>query len=124
MTSSVNNPTPAQALAEARADVTAARDAANHGDRYRQGQYARAAIDAAATAILDPDSSQREIVAARFFLRESLGLDGRANDCGADSIDTEQESCGLSDEDREWLANYLNNRRPAQRTRADSGLSL
>ena len=92
--------TPAQALAEARDDISIARDAAAGGDAHRRGQYARSAIDSAATTLLDPDASDHEVIAARYFLREGLALGGRPDTCRAAAIDTETEACALNDDDR------------------------
>lgn len=105
------DPTATEALDEARADITTAWQAAKAGDAHRRDQYAQSAIDSAATTLLDAGASEREIVAARYFLREGLSLEGQANSCGADSIDTEREASALSDEDRQWLDNYLGKRR-------------
>lgn len=103
-------PTAREALDEARFDITSARVARREGDALRQGQYARAAIDSAATTLLDPAATRREVVAARFFLRSGLALDGRANTCGDDSIHTDEEASGLSPEDQAWLQTYLQSR--------------
>lgn len=59
-------PTAREALDEARRDILAAQEAAQHGDRHRRTQYARSAIDSAATTLLDPSASEPEVVAARF----------------------------------------------------------
>lgn len=47
-------PTAREALDEARDDITFARQAALSGDDSRRAQYAMAAIDSAATTLLDP----------------------------------------------------------------------
>lgn len=99
-----------EALDEARFDITSAQRALQDGDGLRQTQYARAAIDSAATTLLDPAATRREVVAARFFLSAGLALDGRANTCGADSIHTDEEASGLSPDDQAWLQNYLRTR--------------
>jgi hypothetical protein len=100
-------PTAREALDDARRDITAAHEAAQQGDQHRRTQYARAAIDSAATTLLDPSASEPEVVAARFFLNEGLALDGRANTCGADSIHTDEEVSALSAEQQAWLRDYL-----------------
>lgn len=110
----MTDPTAADALDEARADITYARLAARHGDQDRRGQYARRAIDAAATTLLDPAATDRQVVAARFFLAEGLAQDGRTNACGADTIHTDEEARGLSEEDQRWLDEYLAHRLAAQ----------
>lgn len=107
--------TAADALDEARADIAHARIAASDGDEDRRGQYARSAIDAATTTLLDPSATARQVVAARFFLSEGLTLDGRANACGADKVHTDDEARGLCKEDQRWLDEYLANR-PADQT--------
>lgn len=65
------DPTARDALDEARSEILAAREAAEHGDHHRRAQYARSAIDSAATTLLDPSASEPEVVAARFFLHEA-----------------------------------------------------
>jgi hypothetical protein len=118
-----HDPTPQEALDEARDDVENARHAAASGDDHRRSQYARSAIDAAATTLLDPTCEDKEVVAARYFLREALALDGQAHSCGSDSIDTPQEASTLSDADRQWLEDYLASR-PHRGHRSDVDLSL
>jgi hypothetical protein len=113
-----------EALDEARADITNARIAAGDGDEYRRGQHARSGIDAAATTLMDPTATARQVVAARFFLAEGLALDGRANACGADKIHTADEARGLSEEDQNWLDDYLANRSAAQSPSYDYSLGL
>lgn len=119
-------PTAREALDEARFDITSAQQALCDGDDQRQAQYARAAIDSAATTLLDPSATHREVVAARFFLSTGLALDGRANTCGADSIHTDDEASGLTPADQLWLQNYLRTRghqsRPA--LAVDDGIGL
>ena len=105
-----NEPTAAEALDEARRDIGLARTFDVEGDHYRRGQYARSAIDLAATSLLDPTASEREVVAARSFLKEALALDGRANAYGSDQIHTEDEAAALSEDDQRWLDDYLANR--------------
>lgn len=114
----------ADALDEARTDITHARIAASDGDENRRGQYARWAIDAAATTLLDPSATARQVVAARFFLAEGLALDGRANACGADKIHTDDEARGLCKEDQCWLDEYLANRPADQTCCHQNGLEL
>lgn len=118
-----HDPTPQEALDEARDDIDNARHAAASGDHHRRSQYARSAIDAAATTLLDPTCENKEVVAARYFLREALALDGQANACGSDSIDTPHEASTLSDADRQWLEDYLASR-PHRTHQADAGLAL
>ncbi len=115
----MTDPTPAEALDEARTDIRSAWDADDAGDAHRRHQYARSAIDSAAETLLDPGASDREVVAARYLLREGLSLDGQANSCGADSIDTDREANELSVEDRQWLQTYLGKRRPTAEHRHD-----
>ncbi len=119
-------PTAREALDEARFDITSAQDALHDGDDLRQARYARAAIDSAATTLLDPAATRREVVAARFFLSAGLALDGRANTCGADSIHTDEEASGLSPDDQAWLRNYLQTReqRTLHTLSADDSLEL
>lgn len=104
-------PTAREALDEARDDITFARQAALSGDDTRRAQYAIAAIDSAATTLLDPAATPPEVVAARFFLHEGLALDGRAGACGADSIHTEDEASALDADAQAWLQNYLSTQR-------------
>jgi len=92
-----------QALAQARNEINKARVAAAGGDTRRQGKYARAAIDYATTSLVDPAATQREVVAAHYFLSEALALDARGNTCGVELIDIEREASGLADEDQLWL---------------------
>jgi len=115
-----------EALDEARLDIAAAQDALRDGDDLRRAQYAQAAIDSAATTLLDPAAIRREVVAARFFLSAGLALDGRANTCGADSIHTDEEASGLSPEDQAWLRNYLQTReqRTLHALSADNSIGL
>lgn len=101
------DPTAREALDTARDVITVARQAALAGDDTLRARYAMAAIDSAATALLDPAASPPEVVAARFFLREGLALDGRAGTCGADSIHTEEESSVLDADAQAWLQSYL-----------------
>lgn len=119
-----HDPTPQDALDEARDDIDNARHAAASGDDHRRSQYARSAIDAAATTLLDPTCENKEVVAARYFLREALELDGQTNSCGSDSIDTSQEASALSDADRQWLQDYLANRPHQAHCANDVGLTL
>lgn len=119
------DPTARDALDDARREILAARDAAQRGDQHRRTQYARSAIDSAATTLLDPSASQPEVVAARFFLHEGLALDGRADSCGADSIHTDEEVSALTADQQAWLRNYLQTQRdrePVQSARHDAGL--
>lgn len=104
-------PTAREALDEARDDITFARQAALSGDDAGRAQYAMAAIDSAATTLLDPAATPPEVVAARFFLHEGLALDGRAGACGADSIHTEDEASALDADAQAWLQNYLSTQR-------------
>ncbi|MGV2581495.1 hypothetical protein [Mycobacterium avium] len=104
-------PTAREALDEARDDIIFARQAALIGDDARRAQYAMAAIDSAATTLLDPAATPPEVVAARFFLHEGLALDGRAGACGADSIHTEDEASALDADAQAWLQNYLSTQR-------------
>lgn len=117
-------PTAREALDEARRDITAAHEAAQLGDQHRRTQCARAAIDSAATTLLDPSASEPEVVAARFFLNEGLALDGRANTCGADSIHTDEEVSALSAEQQAWLRDYLQTQRDREPVSAghDAGI--
>jgi hypothetical protein len=103
----VMEPTADQALVRAHHELNEARAAAASGDARRQGEYARAAIDSATTSMVDPAATQREIVAAHFFLSEALALDGRGNTCGAELIDIEHEASALADDDRLWLQNIV-----------------
>jgi hypothetical protein len=96
-----------QALAQARNEINKARVAAAGGDTRRQGEYARAAIDYATTSLVDPAATQREVVAAHYFLSEALALDARGNTCGVELIDIEREASGLADEDQLWLRKVL-----------------
>jgi hypothetical protein len=102
-----SEPAASDALAQARDDINEAREAFLRGDGDRQAQCARSAIDSAATILVDPGASRREVVAAHSFIREALALDGRSNTCGAQSIDVAQEASTLPPEDRKWLQNYL-----------------
>lgn len=120
----MTDPTPADALDDARADIISARIAAKSGDGDRREHWARAAIDAAATTLVDPSASARQVVAARFFLAEGLALDGRANTCGADTIHTEDEARGLCEDDQRWLDDYLANRPAAESLSHDYSLGL
>ena len=120
----MSEPTPAEALDEARANITYARIAANDGDKYQCRQYAQSAIDAAATTLLDPAATARQVVAARSFLAEGLALDGRANACGADTIHTNEEAHCLCEEDQRWLDEYLASRPTAQSSSYDYSLRL
>ncbi|WP_204809375.1 hypothetical protein [Mycobacterium riyadhense] len=108
------DPTPAEALDDARSDIISARIAAHDGNEDRRSYWACAAIDAAATILVDPTASARQVVAARSFLAEGLALDGRANTCGAETIDTDEEARALGDADQRWLDDYLANRPAAQ----------
>jgi hypothetical protein len=112
------DPTARDALDEARSEILAAREAAEHGDHRRRTQYARSAIDSAATTLLDPSASEPEVVAARFFLHEGLALDGRPNSCGADSIHTDEEVSALSADQQAWLRGYLQTQRRREPVRA------
>jgi hypothetical protein len=96
----MTQPTAADALDEARVEINWARSAAADGDEYRRAQYARSAIDSAATTLLDPTATNRQVVAARFYLNEGLALDGRPNTCGADQIHTDEEAAALSEGDQ------------------------
>jgi hypothetical protein len=107
MTMTIKEPTASEALAQARDDINAAREAFMRADGHRQAQCARSAIDSAATILVDPAATPREVVAAHSFLREALALDGRPNTCGAESIDTVREASTLPPEDQKWLQNYL-----------------
>lgn len=120
----MTEPTPADALDDARTDILQARMAARGGDEELREHYAQAAVDAAATTLIDPTSSARQVVAARFFLAEGLALEGRANACGADSIHTDEEARGLSDDDQRWLDEYLANRAATQTHSYDYSLGL
>jgi hypothetical protein len=102
-TMTIEEPTASEALAQARVDIHEARDAFMRADAMRQAQFARSAIDRAATMLMDPRATAREVVAAHSFLREALALDGRPNTCGAESIDTVREASTLPPEDQEWL---------------------
>ena len=113
-----------QALAQARDEINKARVAAADGDTRRQGEYARAAIDYATTSLVDPAATQREVVAAHYFLSEARG-----NTCGVELIDIEREASGLADEDQLWLRKVLrtagNNINDAQHRRGmESGAGL
>ena len=102
-TMTIEGPTASEALAQARDDIYEARKAFMRADRHRQAQSARSAIDSAATILVDPHATPREVVAAHSFLREALALDGRPNTCGAESIDTVREASTLCPEDQKWL---------------------
>ena len=102
-TLTIEEPTASEALAQARDDINEAREAFMRADGHRQAQCARSAIDSAATLLVDPRATPREVVAAHSFLREALALDGRPNTCGAESIDTVREASTLSPEDQKWL---------------------
>ncbi|ASX03547.1 hypothetical protein [Mycobacterium intracellulare] len=102
-----SEPTAREALDAARDEITSARQAALSGNDSLRSEYAMAAIDSAATALLDPEATPPEVVAARFFLHEGLALDGRAGACGADSIHTEDEASALDADAQAWLQNYL-----------------
>lgn len=117
-------PTAREALDDARRDITAARDAARRGDEHRRTQYARSAIDCAATTLLDPSASDSEVVAARFFLNEGLTLDGRANTCGADAIHTDEEISALSADQQAWLRDYLQTQREREPVHAGHDASI
>src|SRR5882757_7778825 len=106
-TMTIEEPTASEALAQARDDINEAREAFMRADGHRQAQCACAAIDSAATILVDPGATRREVVAAHSFLREALALDGRPNTCGAESIDTVGEASALPPEDQKWLQNYL-----------------
>lgn len=116
------DPTPTAALDDARSDIISARLAAKAGDVVRREHWARAAIDAAATTLVDPTATARQVVAARFFLAEGLALDGRANTCGADSIHTDDETRCLCEDDQRWLDDYLASNHPAARSASDYSL--
>jgi hypothetical protein len=118
----MTEPTAAEALDEARADITYARIAASGGDNNQRSHYAQSAIDAAAVTLLDPSASARQVVAARFYLAEGLALDGRRNECGADTIHTDEEAQGLCEEDQRWLDDYLANRQSAHCPSCDYSL--
>lgn len=118
------DPTARDALDEARREIMAAREAAEHGDQHRRTQYARSAIDSAATTLLDPEASEPEVVAARFFLQEGLALDGRPNSCGADSIHTDEEVNSLSADQQAWLRGYLQSQREREPVRAGHDVGL
>jgi hypothetical protein len=98
---------PTEALAQARDDINEAREAFMRADGHRQAQCARSAIDSAATILVDPRATPREVVAAHSFLREALALDGRPNACGAECIDTVREASTLPLEDQKWLQTTL-----------------
>jgi hypothetical protein len=106
-TMTIKEPTASEALAQARDDINEAREAFMRADAHRQAQCARSAIDSAATMLVDPRATPREVVAAHSFLREALALDGRPNTCGAESIDTVREASTLPPEDQQWLQIYL-----------------
>ncbi len=116
-------PTARDALDDARREILAARDAAEHGDQERRSQYARSAIDSAATTLLDPSASQPEVVAARFFLHEGLASTGDRIAVGADSIHTDEELKALSDDQQAWLRDYLRTQRERQPVRASYDIS-
>ena len=111
----IKEPTASEALAQARDDINEAREAFMRADGHRQAQCARSAIDSAATILVDPGATPREVVAAHSFLGDALALDGRPNTCGVESIDTEREASTLPPEDQKWLQNYLASRRPTTR---------
>lgn len=102
-----NEHTASEALEHAWDQLKEAREALARADGHRQSECARMAIDAAATVLSDPAAARREVVVARYFLREALALDGRPNTCGVESIDTIDEASSLSPEDQRWLSNYL-----------------
>ena len=118
------DPTARNALDEARSEIIAAREAAEHGDHHRRTQYARSAIDSAATTLLDPSASEPEVVAARFFLHDGLALDGRPDSCGADSIHTDEEVSALSADQKAWLRDYLQTQREREPVRASHDVGL
>ena len=94
-------------------------------DGHRQAQCARSAIDSAATILVDPGATPREVVAAHSFLGEALALDGRPNTCGVESIDTVREASTLPPEDQKWLQNYLASRLPTtQQSSATADLGI
>jgi hypothetical protein len=93
--------TASEALAQARDDIYQARGAVIRGDAHRQSQFARSAIDAAATTLMDPHATPREVVAAHSFLCEALALDGQTG--WTESIDTAREASTLPPEDQKWL---------------------
>jgi hypothetical protein len=111
-TMTIEDPTAAEALARARDDINEARKAFMRADGHRQALYARSVIDSAATILVNPAATRREVVAAHSFLREALALDGRPNTCGAENIDTLGEASALSPDDQKWLQNYLASRGP------------
>jgi hypothetical protein len=118
-------PTASEALAQARHDINEAREAFIRADGHRQAQCARSAIDCAATILVDPAATPREVVAAHSFLREALALDGRPNTCGAESIDTVREASTLPPEDQKWLKNYLDSSGPTtQQSSATADLGI
>jgi hypothetical protein len=118
-------PTASEALAQARDDIIEAREAFMRADGHRRAQCARSAIDSAATVLVDPAATPREVVAAHSFLREALALDGRPNTCGAECIDTVREASTLPPGDQKWLQNYLASRRPtAQQSSATADLGI
>ena len=116
----IKEPTASEALAQARDDINEAREAFMRADGHRQAQCARSAIDSAATMLVDPGATPREVVAAHSFLREALALDGRPNTCGAESVDTVREASTLPPEDQKWLQNYLASRRPTTQQKKSS----
>mgnify|MGYP001589587110 CR=1 FL=1 len=103
----IGDPSASTALHEAREYISAAHEAAAVHDHHRQTHYARSAIDSAATTLIDNDATDRQVVAAHFFLAEGLALDGRPGQCGTDSIDIDSEALTLVEEDRRWLQTYL-----------------
>ena len=115
----MTEPSAAEALDQTRTDIVLARTFDVEGDEYRRGQYARSAIDLAATTLVDPAATEREVVAARSFLKEALALDGRANAYGSDQIHTEEEAASLSEDDQRWLDDYFANRPAAAQSRSD-----
>jgi hypothetical protein len=117
-------PAAREALDDARREIVAAREAAESGDEHRRTQYARAAIDSAATTLLDPSASDPEVVAARFFLSEGLTLDGRASTCGADAINTDEEVSALSADQQAWLRDYLQTQREREPAHANHEVGI
>lgn len=106
-TVTAKEPTAPEALRQAWDDINDAREAYMRADQHRQAQCARSAIDRAATILVDPNATRREVVAAHSFLREALALNGQPNTCGAESIDVLHEASTLSPDDQAWLQNYL-----------------
>ena len=64
-------PTAREALDEARRDILAAQEAAQHGDRHRRTQYARSAIDSAATTASSARMGDLSQLSGRRTLAES-----------------------------------------------------